>query len=225
VDKGPEAFRTISEVAEELDLPQHVLRFWESRFAQIRPLKRGGGRRYYRPDDVELLRGIRHLLYGQGYTIRGVQRILKAEGARFVQSIWREEKAAQRRPEPAATQPLSEPDRSGIARDTGSPDDADADVDHPHSRDPDCRDPDDGEECSKGEDEIAPPAGGDERSGRIDPLEGVDPPERHQRRPASPVRQSAGLSVEALRQLRIALAELSECRRLIAIARGTALPD
>jgi DNA-binding transcriptional MerR regulator len=84
VSKGPDAFRTISEVAGELNLPQHVLRFWETRFAQIKPLKRGGGRRYYRPDDVELLRGIRHLLYGEGYTIRGVQRILKEQGARFV---------------------------------------------------------------------------------------------------------------------------------------------
>jgi DNA-binding transcriptional MerR regulator len=66
-----------------LNLPQHVLRFWETRFNQIRPMKRGGGRRYYRPDDVELLRGIRHLLYGEGYTIRGVQRILKEHGPRF----------------------------------------------------------------------------------------------------------------------------------------------
>ena len=82
--KSPEAFRTISEVAEDLDLPQHVLRFWETRFPQIKPLKRGGGRRYYRPDDIELLRGIRHLLYGEGYTIRGVQRILKEQGGRAV---------------------------------------------------------------------------------------------------------------------------------------------
>jgi DNA-binding transcriptional MerR regulator len=83
-DKAPDAFRTISEVAEDLDLPQHVLRFWETRFSQIRPLKRGGGRRYYRPQDVDLLRGIRHLLYGEGYTIRGVQRILKEQGPRAV---------------------------------------------------------------------------------------------------------------------------------------------
>jgi DNA-binding transcriptional MerR regulator len=89
VDKSPDAFRTISEVAEDLDLPQHVLRFWETRFNQIRPMKRGGGRRYYRPDDVELLRGIRHLLYGEGYTIKGVQRILKEQGVRFVMEIWR----------------------------------------------------------------------------------------------------------------------------------------
>jgi DNA-binding transcriptional MerR regulator len=90
MDKSPGAFRTISEVADDLDLPQHVLRFWESRFPQIKPLKRGGGRRYYRPDDVLLLRGIKHLLYGQGYTIRGVQRILKEQGLRHVMAIWQE---------------------------------------------------------------------------------------------------------------------------------------
>ena len=88
--KAPEAFRSISEAADELDLPQHVLRFWESRFHDIRPMKRGGGRRYYRPDDINLLRGIRHLLYGEGYTIRGVQRILREQGARFVQAVWQE---------------------------------------------------------------------------------------------------------------------------------------
>ena len=85
--KSPEAFRTISEVAAELDVPQHVLRFWETKFTTIKPLKRGGGRRYYRPDDVDLLRGIRHLLYGEGYTIRGVQRILKEHGIKSVQSL------------------------------------------------------------------------------------------------------------------------------------------
>ena len=89
MDKAPEAFRTISEVADEIDVPQHVLRFWESRFSQIRPMKRGGGRRFYRPEDVDLLRGVRHLLYGEGYTIRGVQRILREQGAAFVQNVWR----------------------------------------------------------------------------------------------------------------------------------------
>ena len=84
MDKSPDAFRTISEVGEDLDLPQHVLRFWETRFSQIKPLKRGGGRRYYRPHDVELLKGIRHLLYDQGYTIKGVQRLLKDNGSNFV---------------------------------------------------------------------------------------------------------------------------------------------
>lgn len=88
MEKAPEAFRTISEVAEELNVPQHVLRFWESRFHEIKPMKRGGGRRYYRPQDVDLLRGIRHLLYGEGYTIRGVQRLLREQGHRFVQNVW-----------------------------------------------------------------------------------------------------------------------------------------
>ncbi len=87
LDKAPDAFRTISEVADDLDVPQHVLRFWETRFNQIKPMKRSGGRRYYRPDDVNLLRGIRRLLYGEGYTIRGVQRILREHGIKSVQSL------------------------------------------------------------------------------------------------------------------------------------------
>jgi DNA-binding transcriptional MerR regulator len=80
MDKSADAFRTISEVAGELDLPRHVLRFWETRFPQVKPLKRAGGRRYYRPRDIEILRAIKHLLYGQGYTIKGVQRVLKEQG-------------------------------------------------------------------------------------------------------------------------------------------------
>ena len=87
MEKSPDAFRTISEAAEELDLPQHVLRFWETRFSTIKPLKRGGGRRYYRPEDVLLLKGIRHLLYDQGFTIKGVQKILKDQGVRHVATI------------------------------------------------------------------------------------------------------------------------------------------
>ncbi|MFN4271544.1 MAG: MerR family transcriptional regulator [Aliihoeflea sp.] len=87
MDKSPDAFRTISEVAEDLDLPQHVLRFWETRFNQIKPMKRGGGRRYYRPQDVELIKGIRHMLYDQGYTIKGVQRLLKENGNQFLIAI------------------------------------------------------------------------------------------------------------------------------------------
>jgi DNA-binding transcriptional MerR regulator len=115
VEKAPDAFRTISEVAQELDVPQHVLRFWESRFREIRPMKRGGGRRYYRPDDVDLLRGIRHLLYGEGYTIRGVQRLLREQGVRFVQNVW----------QPGAPQPTRQQpeEASGAAEDR---DDADA---------------------------------------------------------------------------------------------------
>ncbi len=87
MEKSADAFRTISEAALELNLPQHVLRFWETRFPQIKPLKRGGGRRYYRPDDVMLLKGIQHLLYEKGYTIKGVQRILKEDGPRRVITI------------------------------------------------------------------------------------------------------------------------------------------
>src|ERR1700743_2875538 len=78
--KSPAAFRTISEVATDLAVPQHVLRFWESKFQQIRPLKRGGGRRYYRPEDVQLISGIKDLLYNQGFTIRGVQKLLRENG-------------------------------------------------------------------------------------------------------------------------------------------------
>lgn len=86
-DKSPDAFRTISEVADHLDLPQHVLRFWETKFSEIRPVKRAGGRRFYRPDDIDLLRAIRHLLYSEGYTIKGVQRILKDHGPRYIQAM------------------------------------------------------------------------------------------------------------------------------------------
>jgi DNA-binding transcriptional MerR regulator len=85
--KSPDAFRTISEVAAELGVPQHVLRFWESRFAQIKPVKRAGSRRYYRPEDIDLLKGIRALLYVEGLTIRGVQKILKERGLRHVMQI------------------------------------------------------------------------------------------------------------------------------------------
>src|SRR3984893_1243871 len=87
--KSPEAFRTISEVAAELDVPQHVLRFWETKFATVKPLKRGGGRRYYRPDDIDLLKGIRALLYSDGLTIKGVQKVLKERGLRHVADIGR----------------------------------------------------------------------------------------------------------------------------------------
>ncbi len=80
--KSPEAFRTISEVSKDLSLPQHVLRFWETKFIQIKPIKRGGGRRYYRPEDVKLLKGIKSLLYNDGYTIRGVQKVIKENGTR-----------------------------------------------------------------------------------------------------------------------------------------------
>ena len=82
--KSPEAFRTISEVSKDLSLPQHVLRFWETKFIQIKPIKRGGGRRYYRPEDIKLLRGIKSLLYNDGYTIRGVQKVIKEVGTKKI---------------------------------------------------------------------------------------------------------------------------------------------
>ena len=98
IEKGPEAYRTIREVADSMDLPQHVLRFWETRFPQIRPLKRAGGRRYYRPDDIERLRLIRRLLYDEGYTIKGVQKLFKEQGVQALAS------AAQARAGPLAEQ-------------------------------------------------------------------------------------------------------------------------
>jgi DNA-binding transcriptional MerR regulator len=87
MSKSQEAFRTISEVAEDLNVPKHVLRFWEVKFPQIKPMKRGGGRRFYRPEDLELLRGIRHLLHAEGYTIKGVQKILREQGIDSVKSV------------------------------------------------------------------------------------------------------------------------------------------
>ncbi len=177
MDKSPDAFRTISEVADDLDLPQHVLRFWETRFAQIRPLKRGGGRRYYRPDDVELLRGIRHLLYGQGYTIKGVQRILKEQGARTVQAIGRGEgfAPAPARQAPDDDRPVAAPPPSSLVAIEHDADDSGPDGDdEPVDRD-------------AGQAAAVP-------VGRLPP--------------------------DVVRRLQYALSELSECRRLIAVARG-----
>jgi len=126
-EKSTEAFRTISEVADELDLPQHVLRFWETRFGQIRPLKRGGGRRYYRPGDVELLRSIRHFLYGEGYTIKGVQRILKEQGPRALIAMRRG--GALGLPAAAAETASQMPDRLAVSDEEGlgHPDDSEPD--------------------------------------------------------------------------------------------------
>ncbi|MGB3274143.1 MAG: MerR family transcriptional regulator [Xanthobacteraceae bacterium] len=151
MDKAPDAFRTISEVADDLDVPQHVLRFWETRFAQIRPMKRSGGRRYYRPDDVDLLRGIRRLLYGEGYTIRGVQRILKEHGVKAVQAF-------------ADGAPLSPALREAATHraDEGGRAAADADeIDAAADRDDDAADEDSGEDVA-----TEAPAGGQAREVR-----------------------------------------------------------
>ncbi len=108
-DKAPDAFRTISEAAEDLDLPQHVLRFWETRFSQIKPLKRGGGRRYYRPDDLEFLRGLKHLLHAERYTIKGVQKIIKDQGVKAVQRVGRESLASRLAPDVTSAPPVEAP--------------------------------------------------------------------------------------------------------------------
>jgi DNA-binding transcriptional MerR regulator len=204
VDKSPDAFRTISEVADDLDLPQHVLRFWETRFNQIRPMKRGGGRRYYRPDDVELLRGIRHLLYGEGYTIKGVQRILKEQGVRFVMDIWRN---------PGTPIPNG---RSGAAANVRAPAPAPAAAAGRRAEigydelDDQARGGDDHATSALHEaDEPLPagiiPDGAPARSGlrRIDRLRG-----------ASESGQG-GLSKEEIRKLQGTLFELLECKRLL----------
>ncbi len=137
LEKRPDAFRTISEVAEELDLPQHVLRFWETRFSQIKPLKRGGGRRYYRPEDLDLLRGIRHLLYGQGFTIKGVQRILKEQGVHYVMAVWRSPADPDAVSAPAAVFAEGEDDNGEEHGDDGAQWTADQDdVDHPAAGEP-----------------------------------------------------------------------------------------
>jgi DNA-binding transcriptional MerR regulator len=121
LSKSAEAFRTISEVAEELSVPKHVLRFWEQKFPQVKPMKRGGGRRYYRPEDLDLLRGIHHLLHHEGYTIRGVQKILRTQGLELVKSCWQ----TQSGPAPAVTvvkteQPKAKPPKRGPTARPGS---------------------------------------------------------------------------------------------------------
>jgi DNA-binding transcriptional MerR regulator len=215
VDKAPDAFRTISEVAEELDLPQHVLRFWETRFAQIRPMKRGGGRRYYRPDDVDLLRGIRHLLYGEGYTIRGVQRILKDHGVRFVQTVWQAGA-----PQPARAPGDLEHEVSGekgaaergrglfgllpslLGKDdekaAGSPIAALSTA----RREPPIEDVT----------AAAPAENGREGLG---PTTGVSPAQPSASEVRPPASSHAGLPREDVRKLKATLIELTECRRLI----------
>ncbi len=121
--KSPDAFRTISEVAEELDVPQHVLRFWETKFPVVKPLKRGGGRRYYRPGDVELIRGIRDLLYTHGFTIKGAQKLLKEQGGK-IENI--EALAPGLKAKSAASLPLNndvQPSKTTVENSTGQADD------------------------------------------------------------------------------------------------------
>lgn len=220
-NKAPDAFRTISEVADELDLPQHVLRFWESRFREIKPMKRGGGRRYYRPDDVELLRGIRHLLYGEGYTIRGVQRILREQGGKFVQAVWQE----------GAPQPPH-----GGSDDEELIEDNDDDVEEVVEEGRGLREKissligrDLGERDDAGLARREPPLNSAPEP-RIDPADRAiyrapePPPPMAQQEPPpqprpemalAPPAPSGGLVREDLRKLQAALHELAECRKLL----------
>ncbi|MEW6451638.1 MAG: MerR family transcriptional regulator [Pseudomonadota bacterium] len=185
MEKAPDAFRTISEVADELDVPQHVLRFWESRFPQIRPMKRAGGRRYYRPEDVDLLRGIRHLLYGEGYTIRGVQRILREQGPRFVQSVW----------QPGAAQPVLQPDEDAAAEPEQLPPDEAARTIFGLLKSP-----------------LGNPVAATPTQAESDEDESEEAADASPRVVAAPV---GGLARDDVRRLQSALHELGECRRLL----------
>ena len=218
-NKAPDAFRTISEVADELDLPQHVLRFWESRFREIKPMKRGGGRRYYRPDDVELLRGIRHLLYGEGYTIRGVQRILREQGVKFVQAVWLEGA-----PQP----PHGASDDEEFADDIAAPEtDPVAEGRGLRGRLSSLIGRDFSDRQDGGEDRREPlfksaPEPRIEATDRAIHAAAPDPdPPMMEQHPAAPLMQpatpvaTAGLARDDLRKLHAALHELAECRKLI----------
>jgi DNA-binding transcriptional MerR regulator len=201
MDKSPDAFRTISEVAEDLDLPQHVLRFWETRFAQIKPLKRGGGRRYYRPDDVLLLRGIRQLLYGEGSTITGVQRNLREHGVRYVVGLGGDLVPAAER---AAIAPEDEGEEVAaldrrIEPTLGDEDAEAADLDIAEAE---------GED-EEGEDEAAAPA--PPRPLPFAPI--VQPPvAANDAGAGAPPR---ALSAESERRLRAILADLIDCREML----------
>ena len=195
MDKAPDAFRTISEVAEDLDIPQHVLRFWESRFPQIKPMKRAGGRRYYRPDDVDLLRGIRHLLYGEGYTIRGVQRILREQGPKFVQAVW----------QPGAAQPGGAADADTEGRDGE------------RAREPERLPPDAAARALFG---LLKAPDAPEREAEAADDDETDEDEPRGRAADAPHAAEPRLTLERVRRLQSALHELQECRRLIERARS-----
>ncbi len=234
-EKAPDAFRTISEVADELDLPQHVLRFWESRFREIKPMKRGGGRRFYRRDDIDLLRGIRHLLYGEGYTIRGVQRILREQGVKFVQSVW-EEGAVQPPHGGAQDDEVVEEtaafDESEELDETEEAEEAEEETDGLRGRLGALIGRDLGDRLDDATTRRDPPM-------QSAPMPRISPDDRLLREPAvaapsveprlavtpqaaAPAsRASADFGAEQLRKLQTALQELNECRKLIdaAVAR------
>ncbi|WP_448951824.1 MerR family transcriptional regulator [Labrys neptuniae] len=219
MEKAPDAFRTISEVAEDLDLPQHVLRFWETRFSQIKPLKRGGGRRYYRPDDIDLLKGIRYYLYGEGYTIKGVQRILKERGNRHVIEIGR----AQNEDYVPPIAVIPRADEEERRRERAEWPEAET---APAEETDDDYDIDDRVEPAFDEEREAyapPPAQG---SLPLSSLAG--PPVRSEPRPAPPVQAPApagsaaplSLNDSGRRRLQTVLLELGECKHILDAARG-----
>jgi len=225
-EKSPDAFRTISEAADELDLPQHVLRFWESRFREIKPMKRGGGRRFYRPDDLDLLRGIRHLLYGEGYTIRGVQRILREHGIKFVQVVWQEG---------AVQPPHGAADDEDVGEEAVAYDEADEDERGIGSRIGALIGRDLGERGG-GEGRREPPMttapiprlyeadrsvhAAVEAQPQDEDEAGIEPPAPILAAPTHAAHPVRGMSEGDLGRLRGVLAELTECRRLIDAAVG-----
>ncbi len=204
MDKAVGAYRTISEVGEELDIPQHVLRFWETRFPQIKPMKRSGGRRYYRPADVLLLKGIRRLLYGEGYTIKGVQRILATQGAGVVQ------RAGGASGEELAGIAEAESSRGLVGGAESSQRAAPEPLDE------------DGKMLSEAEPEPAPAP----RSASAPRPGGKEVVTRdlfsddETLAPAAPRRPRSGLSAEQRRLLQAALDDLGECARLLDSLRG-----
>jgi DNA-binding transcriptional MerR regulator len=210
LNKAPDAFRTISEVADELDLPQHVLRFWESRFPHIKPMKRGGGRRYYRPEDIDLLRGIRRLLYGDGYTIRGVQRILREQGVRTVQSVGQGHAAnLLLPPQDDAHDAEDEPNGRPAVLAFSSPMDAEISDE--------AEDETEEQESDEPPPESAPQNGpiAGASSVAVAPARRPETAPVHQASVAAAAPAVKGIAAEDLDRLKQALAELEACRRLL----------
>jgi DNA-binding transcriptional MerR regulator len=210
LNKAPDAFRTISEVADELDLPQHVLRFWESRFPHIKPMKRGGGRRYYRPEDIDLLRGIRRLLYGDGYTIRGVQRILREQGVRTVQSVGQGQAANLLvPPRDDAHDAEDEPNGRPAALAFSSPMDSETSEE--------AEDETEEQESDELAPESAPQNGpiSGASSVAVAPARRTETPPVHQASAPVAAPSRKGIAAEDLDRLKQAVAELEACRRLL----------
>ncbi|ABC22469.1 MerR family transcriptional regulator [Rhodospirillum rubrum] len=216
--KSESAFRTISEVSADLGVPQHVLRFWETKFSQIRPMKRGGGRRYYRPEDVILLAAIRDLLYNDGYTIKGAQKLLRENGVKSVISqtlgIGAETTAAIGAEDDEADRPdASEPEEALAGHDAPFDDAAEGEGDEDRSPYPDPLEADgdlldgDDEDDSLGELDDPADEGGEEAPSV--------PPLAQAAEPVAPVVVVAGLSPSQRRELLAVLAELEDLRRIL----------